>query len=68
MAKVVSEKSAGAHKIAGLIAFIVGKLVAFKVAEVCCGESAAAICVLGSVGIHREFITVAARWIMEAKL
>jgi hypothetical protein len=24
--------------------------------------------VLGSVGIHREFITAAARWIMEAKL
>jgi len=23
---------------------------------------------LGSVGIHREFITAAARWIMEAKL
>jgi hypothetical protein len=25
-------------------------------------------CELGSVGIHREFITAAARWIMEAKL
>jgi hypothetical protein len=24
--------------------------------------------VLGPVGIHREFITAAARWIMEAKL
>jgi hypothetical protein len=24
--------------------------------------------ILGSVGIHREFITAAARWIMEAKL
>ena len=24
--------------------------------------------VLGSVGIHREFITAAARWIMAAKL
>jgi hypothetical protein len=23
---------------------------------------------LGTVGIHREFITAAARWIMEAKL
>jgi hypothetical protein len=27
-----------------------------------------AVIQLGSVGIHREFITAAARWIMEAKL